>query len=180
MKTLSMAVALAGSVALAGAQGIELPDWDNAVRFELVVSQDKARPGDSLELALVTRILPGYHIYGPKEKKPNRTEIHPQPLSGLSFGEASFPVPVSRDLADLGKFDLYEGEVTFRIPVSVSSQGELAGSLPVQLKVNYQICTDSACSPPIARTLSVEIPTAARGTPVKKLRPEVFAARKAS
>lgn len=172
-------VSLVASLAAVATQEIELPDWENAVRFEILASQDKARPGDSLELALLTRILPGYHIYGPKEKKPNRTELQPLPLPGLSFGEPAFPPAITRDLADLGKFDLYEGEVTFRIPVRVSPQA--AGrSFPVQIKVNYQICTDSACSPPVSRTLSLEVPAAPRGAPVRAVRPEIFGARKAS
>jgi len=178
--SLLLLVSLVGGLALAASQKIELPDWDNAVRFELLASQDKARPGDTLQLALVTQILPGYHIYGPKEKKPNRTELQALPSSELRFGEPVFPQGVARDLADLGRFDLYQGEVTFRIPFRVSREAPVEHPFPVQVKVNYQICTDSACSPPVARTLSLFLPAAPKGTAVRTVRPEIFARRKAS
>ena len=57
-------VLLIGLAATAAAQ-IEVPDWDNAVRFEVVQSQDRLRPGDRIELAVLARIEEGYHLYGP-------------------------------------------------------------------------------------------------------------------
>lgn len=170
--TFALAIVLA---APASAQKIEIPDWDSAVKFEMVASQDKARPGDSLQVAILTRVVPGYHLYGPNEKKPNRTELHPLPLEGLAFGEPVFPPVVTRELEGLGKFDLYEGNMTFRVPLKVDVQ---AANYKIQLKVNYQLCTDLACSPPTSKTLAIDVPGAAKGAAVRSVRPEVFAAHK--
>ena len=59
---LVLAAILCGS-AVAHAQNFEIPDWDNAVKFEVVASQKPVRPGDSFEVALVAYIEEGYHLF---------------------------------------------------------------------------------------------------------------------
>ena len=103
----------------ASAQIIEVPDWDNSVRFELVASQDAVRPGDNLELAVVAEIVSGYHLYGPEERKPSRTEVSVVEGPIRPAGQTVFPRVVTRDLLGLGEYDLYEGKIAIRIPVSV-------------------------------------------------------------
>ncbi|MGH9321854.1 MAG: hypothetical protein ACRD3V_18460, partial [Vicinamibacteria bacterium] len=74
---------------------IEIPDWDNAVRFDLVASQQPVRPGDSFELAVIADIQDGYHLYGPEEQEPSRTAVE---FLGdtLEAGEPSYPPPIER------------------------------------------------------------------------------------
>ncbi len=69
---------------------IEIPNWENAVRFELVASQSPVRPGDSLELALLAEIQEGYHLYGPEEPEPTRTSVSLQ-SPALKPGKPSYP-----------------------------------------------------------------------------------------
>jgi hypothetical protein len=56
------ALAFACLVAPSQAQKIEVPDWENSVRFELVTSQEPVRPSDEIELAVVAEIDQGYHL----------------------------------------------------------------------------------------------------------------------
>jgi DsbC/DsbD-like thiol-disulfide interchange protein len=172
-RTLWVAVALyAGTVR---AQTIEVPDWENSVRFHLVASQDGARPGDRLELAVVAEIDPGYHLYGPEERKPSRTEVLVQE-GRVRSEEPVFPPVVSRDLAGLGKYDLYEGKIAIRIPVTV---GEVAlrSELPIDVRVNYQVCTDSACSAPTHKVLSLVLPIVGEGGTVHPTYPDIFGSK---
>ena len=73
-------------------QHIEYPDWDNSVRFLFVASQEPIRQGDDIELAILADITPGYHLYGPEEKKPSRTEIEFLDAQGLQWGDSCISI----------------------------------------------------------------------------------------
>ena len=155
------------------AQNMEIPDWENSVRFELVASQDPVRPGDGLEVAILAEIESGYHLYGPEEKKPNRTEVA---VSGdlVEAGDPMFPPVVTRDLSGLGTYDLYEGKIAIRIPISVHEAASEDKPLPVDVKINYQVCTDVACSAPTHKALSLKLRVAAKGAAVEKRHRGIF------
>jgi hypothetical protein len=155
---------------------IEIPDWEAAVQFELVSSQSPVRPGDAFELALLADVREGYHLYGPKEPEPTRTAVS---LKGgaLKSGTPSYPPPIQRELEGLGSYELYEGSIAIRIPVTVP--GEFKGkSLEAPLEVAFQLCTDFACSAPTRKTVSLTLPAAAPGAEIKSLHPNVFTKEK--
>jgi hypothetical protein len=151
---------------------IEIPDWENAVRFELVASQTPLRPGDAFELALLADVHEGYHLYGPEEPEPTRTAVSVQGES-LQAGKPSYPPPIRRELEGLGSYDLYEGPIVIRMPVTLSPNFK-GKTVEAPLEVAYQLCTDFACSAPSTKVLSVSIPGAAKGAEVKKLHPSIF------
>jgi hypothetical protein len=155
---------------------IEIPDWDNAVRFELLASQSPVRPGDAFELALLADIREGYHLYGPEEPEPTRTAVSVQG-SALKAGKPSYPPVIERELEGLGSYKLYEGPIVIRVPVTLSPDFK-GKSLDAPLEVAYQLCTDFACSAPSTRVLSVTLAGAAPGTDIKKLHPSVFSKKK--
>jgi hypothetical protein len=168
--------ALATSMSTTTAQfqpKIEIPDWENSVRFELVVSQEPVRPGDEFELGLLAEIDPGYHLYGPEEDEPSRTKVEVRGKGvELVPGEARFPPVITRNLEGLGEYDLYEGTIAIRVPVSVAKTAESDGE--AILKVNYQVCTDFACSAPTFREFGLPLEVADAGASVKNLHPDVF------
>ena len=155
---------------------IEIPDWDNAVRFELVASQSPVRPGDTFELALLADIQEGYHLYGPEEPEPTRTAVSVQ-SNALKAGKPTYPPVIQRELEGLGSYNLYEGPIVIRVPVTLATDFK-GKSVEAPLEVAYQLCTDFACSAPSTRVLSVTLPGAATGTEVKKLHPSVFSKKK--
>jgi hypothetical protein len=155
---------------------IEIPDWENAVRFELVASQSPVRPGDAFELALLADIQDGYHLYGPEEPEPTRTAVSVEsPL--LKSGKPSYPPPIHRELEGLGSYNLYESSIAIRVPVTLSADFK-GKSLEAPLEVAYQLCTDFACSAPTTKLLTASLPGAAPGTEVKKLHGNVFTPKK--
>ena len=160
-----------------GPQTIEIPDWENSVRFLLVASQDAVRPGDALELAVVAEIDPGYHLYGPEERKPSRTEVLVE-TELLRSDQPVFPPVITRDLVGLGEFDLYEGKIAIRIPVTVEELAAAENEISVNVRVNYQVCTDSACSAPTNTTLSLGLPVVGAGESVESLYPDIFESNK--
>ena len=151
---------------------IEIPDWDNAVRFELVASQSPVRAGDAFELALMADIREGYHLYGPEEPEPTRTAVSVT-SDALKAGKPSYPPVIHRELEGLGSYELYEGPIVIRVPVTLSPEFK-GKSVEAPLEVAYQLCTDFACSAPSTQVLSVTLPGAAPGAEVKKLHPKIF------
>ena len=173
MKMLRVFIALCFTLctSVAIGQQFEVPDWDGSVKFELITSQEPVRPGDVFTVAVVVDIEEGYHLYGPEEQEPSRTEVA---VSGddVETGEASFPPAVSRDLSGLGTYDLYEGSVAILVPVTLSQ--DAAGESSIQADVSYQVCTDFACSAPASEKLQLSLTPAAPGTEVKQLYPGIF------
>ena len=161
-----------GLAAALAAQAPMIPDWENAARFELVASQSPVRPGDSFEVAVVAELEEGYHLYGPEEAFPTATVVELVEGGVFEGGEPDYPAPIRRDLSGLGEYDLYEGTVAIRIPVtSVLKSGRSADA---EVLVRYQLCTDNACSAPTSTTLELSLPTAKAGAPVKMLHSEIF------
>ena len=166
------ALLLAVSGGLAAGQAPMIPDWENAARFELVASQSPVRPGDHLEVAVVAELDEGYHLYGPEEAFPTATVVELVEGGAFKSGEPDYPPPIRRDLSGLGEYDLYEGTIAIRIPVtSVLERGRSADA---EVLVRYQLCTDNACSAPTSTTLELSLPTARAGAPVKELHSEIF------
>jgi len=174
MRNVAFAVlTLSAAASLAQAKKkIEIPDWEKAVRFELVASQTPLRPGDAFELALLADIQEGYHLYGPEEPEPTRTAVSVRGES-LQAGKPSYPPPIRRELEGLGSYDLYEGPIAVRVPVTLSPNFK-GNTVEAPLEVAYQLCTDFACSAPSTKVLSVAIPGAAKSAEVKKLHPSIF------
>ncbi len=169
----ALLLGVSGALAAApAAQAPMIPDWDNAAKFELVASQSPVRPGDQLAVAVVAELDEGYHLYGPEEAFPTATVVELVEGGAFEAGEPDYPTPIRRDLSGLGEYDLYEGTVAIRIPVtSVLERGRAANA---EVLVRYQLCTDNACSAPTSTTLELSLPTAKAGAPVKMLRSDIF------
>ncbi len=166
-------VALVATAAAQGSHIPEIPDWENAAKFELLASQSPVRPGDRLEVAVLAELEAGYHLYGPEEAPPTATAVE---LVGGPFEgeEPRYPEPIRRDLSGLGEYDLYEGSVAIRIPVTSTVEPGKGEAAQLGVLVRYQLCTDNACSAPTSTTLELALPVAGQGSPVERLRPDVF------
>lgn len=160
------------ATALAVAGQIEVPDWENSVDFRLVTSQEPLRPGDRFEVALVAEIEEGYHLYGPEEAYPSRTEVV---LDGenLEVGEVEYPPVEKRELSGLGTYDLYEGHIAIRLPVTLTHAGA-AAEYTLKAVVNYQVCTDFACSAPTSDKIAVTVAGAPVGAEVQQQHGDIF------
>lgn len=172
LRIASVFVAALAVATSAAAQLPEIPDWENAVKFELVASQSPVRPGDELEVAVIADIEHGYHLYGPAEAPPTATVVELIEGGAFTAGAPNYPEPIRRDLSGLGEYDLYEGRVAIRIPVT-STAGDTVKA-PAEVLVRYQLCTDNACSAPTSTELHLVLPAAETGAPVEKLHRDVF------
>ena len=166
------ACALVAAASALAAEQIEIPDWESSVQFRLVTSQQPIRPGDSFSVALVAEIEDGYHLYGPEEPYPSGTEVS---VSGenLEVGETLYPSVETRELSGLGTYDLFEGTIAILIPIKLSESG-IAGEHTVKATVNYQVCTDFACSAPTSDELTLTVAGGAVGAAIEKHHPKIF------
>lgn len=173
MTWMRTAIVLCALTAASGALAQnEIPDWENSVQFKVVASQQPVRPGDDFEVALIVDIEEGYHLYGPEEQEPSRTELA---VAGdnVEAGEAAFPPAESRELSGLGTYDLYEGRIAIKVPIKVSETAT-GSEHRLVATVNYQVCTDFACSAPTSDELSFTLRGDAAGADVENQHPEIF------
>ena len=161
----------AASMAPAAPQ-FQVPDWENSVAFQLVASQEPVRPGDEFKIALVAEIQEGYHLYGPEEAYPSATEVSVSG-DGIEAGDPSYPAVEKRELSGLGTYDLYEGTIAISVPVTMlkDASGERH---EIVATVNYQVCTDYACSAPTSDEIKLELTAGPVGAAVTTKHPEIF------
>ena len=118
----------------AGHEPNEGPNWDGA--FQLHSS--KVDEGVRLRI----EVREGFHVYGKKEEiaRPLEVRVDDQPevVVAIPDGERhEFP---------LGVVWVVEGTVDLLVPVTPPASGEL----------DLQLCTDTACSPPVTMPWSVQ------------------------
>ncbi len=156
---------------------------DEAVAVKTAWSVDRARPGDSILLAIVADINKGFHINADERQIKNFEDFKPIPtkLTLVEAPDAITPevpryppaVPFKAQYA-AGELMSYEGRIIIYLPVKLDETAE-SGSLQLKLQFQYQACTDSYCLFPKRVTLTETLPVVKIGTTVSKINPELFA-----
>ena len=155
----------------------DVPDWNNALKFDLVTSQEPIRAGDIFEIAVIAEIKEGYHLYGPEELRPSRTEVDVSG-EGLDVGAPMFPPAKTMELDALGTYELYEGTVMIRVPLSLGEEAP-AKSRSAKVSISYQLCTEFACSAPATKDIEISFDSVlGQEVDVRKLHPEIFTKKK--
>lgn len=151
MTTLFMLVAtgpgMAESAPVPGA--IHLP-------MRLVAESESPAPGTSTTLAIVATPEKGWHGYwknGGDAGLP--TEAHWTLPRGVRAGELRYPVPGRLKIAGLMNY-VYERPFTLLVDLSVPAGMAKGTPLPVTVKLDYLVCTDTICVPE-SQTLSAKL-----------------------
>ncbi len=122
------------------------PDFSKALTLQ--PTYDKATG----KLVVTLKLTPGFHAYGPGEEIGKPVELVVAAQNGWQVqGKAEVPAGRLKDLGDLGKSMILEGDV----PLTAVVQG---GTGTIQGEVKAQVCTDSACDRP--KSHKFEVPTA--------------------
>jgi thiol:disulfide interchange protein DsbD len=156
---------------------------DEAVAVRTAWSVDRARPGDSIVLAVVADIKKGFHINADERQikafedfKPIATKVSViEAPDAITIEIPRYPpaVPFKAQYAT-GDLMSYEGRIIIYLPVKLDDT-VAPGSLDLKLSLQYQACTDSYCLFPKRITLSETLPVAKTGTAVSKINQELFA-----
>jgi len=138
-----------------------LPAAAAPVEARLAVEREGVGAGESLWIALVLDIAPGWHVYG---NKPGETGL-PTKVdwvlpSGFVAGAPIFP-PTRRDVTGGIESEILEGRVLVLSKIQAPESIEGEGPLHFEAKASWLACAAS-CIPGSAR-LAIEVPVAQKG-----------------
>src|ERR1035437_696336 len=122
-------------------------------------SAGPVKPGATFTVKLVGKIQAGWHMYSMKQMDdgpiPTRVWIaEGQPFQQAGAIKADEPETMQDPTLHM-EVELYEGGVTFAVPVRVAP-GTAAGTQNLVVSTSYQTCNNSLCLPP--KTVKVEVP----------------------
>ncbi len=161
------------------------------VQVRGVVARNSVVPGDSVPVAIVFDIAPGWHIWTSEEQSRTLptgmvtfdgavfTEVSggsvPQDSAQVYVDRIQWPTPHGA-VANLGtgpqNFGVYEGAAVAFVPVVISPNAP-AGKITLDLTATFQSCDDSVCKAPADIPVKVEI-TVAPGVVGTLNEPDLF------
>jgi thiol:disulfide interchange protein DsbD len=156
---------------------------DEVVRAETAWSQDRARPGDSVVLALVVKVRKGFHINADARQVKPMADFKPYPTKlrvveaheGLTIQAPRYPkahaVKVDYASGDLMSF---EGKFVIFLPMKLV-ENTPPGWAELKMILEYQACAATYCLFPQKVTLKEKIAVVQSKEPVTKINPAIFA-----
>lgn len=175
--TALLAVLVSTGVSRAQPAGDSSVRQSDAVRVELLASQDAVRPGDTLKLAVRFSFRQaGLHAYGHDSPDPSLgtpTTVTPAGPQDFAFGQPVYPA------SEPGKAGVREYRSDFAVLVRVQAPAKLTStSVTFALRAAYGICAETMCldtatldDPPLTLTL----PVRPAGAVIATSQPELFA-----
>jgi thiol:disulfide interchange protein DsbD len=153
------------------------------VQLQTAWSVDRARPGDTVTLAVVLDIKDGFHINADsgqiqpfEDFKPYPTKIRVLTASnGLTIESARYPQarPFKVEYAS-GDLMSFGGRTIITLSMRLDEQIAL-GSIGLDIQVEYQACSDRFCLFPEKKKLNATLPVVESGTPVTRVNSDLFA-----
>jgi thiol:disulfide interchange protein DsbD len=155
----------------------------DVLHTEAAWSQDRARPGDSVVLALVVNIQKGYHINADRYQIKPMADFKPYPTklriveahAGLTIEAPRYPkahaVKVDYATSDLMSF---AGQFIIYLPMKLE-ENIPPGWVDLIMILEYQACSATYCLFPKKITLKEKIAVVQSEEPVSKINQAIFA-----
>ncbi len=163
-------------------QNADSPATD-VVRLETAWSVDRARPGDTVALAVVVDIKDGFHINADVSQIQRFEDFNPYPTKvqvmaatdGVTIESPRFPEakPFKVDYAS-GDLMSFDGRTLITLAMKVDEQIP-PGSIGLDIQVEYQACSDRYCLFPEKKLLKATLPVVESGTAVSEINTALFA-----
>ena len=179
-----LACILVASIATApNGSGTTTPSSDEVIQVKTAWSQDRARPGDAIALAVVLDIQKGFHINADARQIKPMADFKPFPTTirvveahaGLTIEAPRYPqahaIKVDYASNDLMSF---EGKTIIILPAKVDSQLQ-PGQAKIKIIVEYQACSATYCLFPQKIPREESIAVVERGDSVTKINESIFA-----
>jgi len=170
--TLMFVAALTGS----GQNLSNLPRAHEVVKLRVYVSLSPVPRERTFQIGVVAQIADGFHINAHKvmEEYLVPTSLQAEMPKGVKVVETLYPDGAMQKFTFSEKLlNVYEGDVTLRLKVEVSSGARL-GPATQTLTLRYQACNDRACLPPVKLPVTVEFTIADAGARANVIHPEIF------
>jgi DsbC/DsbD-like thiol-disulfide interchange protein len=124
------------------------------------VSYDPVARGMTLQVAVVLKIRPGFHVnaHEVSEEYLIPTEIRPDAPAGFKMGAVSYPKGTLETFAFSKNkpLNVYTGTATVRLPLTVLLNAPL-GPQHIAMKVRYQACSSEICLPPVTKDVEATV-----------------------
>jgi thiol:disulfide interchange protein DsbD len=163
-------------------QGASTPK-EEVVQLRTAWSVDRARPGDTVSLAVVVDIKKGFHINADAGQIQPFEDFTPYPTKvrvlsasdGVAIASARFPQakPFKVDYAS-GDLMSFEGRTVITLSMNLAEQIPL-GSISLDIQVEYQACSDRYCLFPEKKRLNATLAVVESGKPLTRINTELFA-----
>jgi len=159
------------------------PPGNEVIQIKTVWSQDRARPGDTIALAVVLNIRKGYHINADAHQLKPMADFKPFPTkvrvveahAGLTLEAPRYPQahPIKVDYAsnDLMSF---EGKTIILLPIKIEDQLQ-PGPAKLKIILEYQACSATFCLFPQKIPREETITVVERSAKVAQINQAIFA-----
>ena len=129
------------------------------VKFQVIADKSAVAPGDTVRLALVEEIIPGWHTYWQNPGDSGMASALSWDLApGFEGGEISWPAPSRVPYGPLLNFG-YSLHATYLTTVKIPAAAEIGDTPVIGLTFNYLVCAEQ-CIPESA-TLNLPLTVAA-------------------
>ena len=179
---LPILILIAAVIALPNVSAASQPPTDDVVQVETAWSQDRARPGDAVVLALVVNIRKGFHINADARQIKPVADFKPYPTGvqvveaheGITIETPRYPeahaVKVEYATENLMSF---EGQIIIFLPMRLEAAVQ-PGSAGLKIMLEYQACADTYCLFPQKVTLNETLAVVKPGTRVTQINQDIF------
>ncbi len=174
---LGLALALLATVALAQSPAApQAAKDDQVVEAKVLLSRDGIHSGETVKVAVVLKIRPGYHINNdmPADQFLVPTTLAIDESQGAQTLEVVYPQGHRGRFAyTKAELIVYEGEAVLGALVRVE-KFLLAGPLTMRGTVSYQACDNASCLPPKDLRFEFEVPVVEAGRKTHDVHQDVF------
>ena len=140
-------------------------------------SFDPVARGMDLEIAVVLKIKPGFHVNAREVSADYLipTELRAEVPAGFKFSNVIYPKGTLQNFAFAKNkpLNVYTDTVTIRLPLSVLPSAPL-GPQHLAMKLRYQACSTELCLPPVTKDLDATINVVAQQSAAKPANAEIF------
>src|SRR4029079_7914201 len=114
-------------------------------------------PGDRVNVDVILDISPGCHSQSHTPTGKNiKLEVTMDAVPGGRCEEPIYPPGEERDYPQLGKLNVYTGQVTIQVPATIGRDA-VPGTLEMSGSIRYQICDDKMCFLPKKELFKIPI-----------------------
>jgi hypothetical protein len=142
------------------------------------VSYDPAARGMSIQIAVVLKIRPGFHVNAHEVSAEYLipTELRAEVPAGFKMSDVIYPKGTLETFAFAKNkpLNVYSDSVTVRVPLTVLSNAPL-GEKHLAMKLRYQACSTEICLPPVTKDVDATINIVAAQSAAKPANPSIFA-----
>lgn len=171
----AMLVAVLAGVPLGHAQAVTGKD---VVAPAAYVSYDPAARGMTVQVAVVMKIRPGFHVNARQvtEDYLIPTDLRAEVPAGFKVSDVVYPKGTLQAFAFSKDkpLNVYTDTVTVRLPLTVLADAPV-GAQHVAMKLKYQACSQEICLPPVTKDVDATINVVAEKSAAKPANADIFA-----